>query len=211
MGTLSGSILTPFNFSEQLNLQRFIGAPDRNSPTPFSKKPLGTGTAAAGSKFPVTEGPPSGGGKNLHGLWDHRWQGALFAGETGLMVAGLTLATVETVAEQQGNGIQDRDGHLGLWTTAGLAGGAALGNLSCALLDINNDYGQCDLVGGLLGSLAAFFLADHFVAQDISGIGRNRAQLIQVTLPNPPVLAQPVEEPPVLEPGHRWPTDSHGP
>ena len=211
MGTLSGSVLTPFNFSEQLNLHRFIGAPNRDFPAQFPKKLTGASDSAAGSKAQATQRPPAALGKNYHGHWHHRWQGALFAGESGLMLAGLTLATVETVAERQGNGIQGRDGHLALWTTAGLAGGAALGNLSCAVLDINNDYGQCDLVGGLLGSLAAFFLADHYVPQEVSGIGRNRAQLIQVTLPNPPVIAQPVEKPPILELGHRWPTDSYGP
>ncbi len=210
MATLTrGNSLTPFNFSQQLNLNHYIDNLDQVTAKPVLSSPrLGSEPLPLFPRSgPALQGQTST--KSSSGLWDRSWQPILFISETSIMLASLAMATTETIAFQQGVGIQGRSGHLAGWTIAGTTGGAALGNLSCAVLDVNNDYGQCDLVGGLLGSLAAFFLADHYVPQNIPGIRRSGPGIIQVQMPPIPVVARPVQ--PTIGIDHQWPRDEYGP
>lgn len=201
---------TIFNFSQQLNLDRFIKGISEQAPLARTTDPMGKGDPQPSPGERALSQPSfSDSDHGVHGLWDHRWQPAAFIGETTLMLTGLILGTVETLEHQGGRGIQPREGHLALWTTTGLAGGAALGNLSCALLEVNNDYAQCDLIGGLLGSLASFFLADYLMPHGAYGVRRDVSRFIQVEMP--PSLAQPLEPVSPIREGHRWPTDEYGP
>lgn len=201
---------TTFNFSQKLNLNLFIQGTAEKAPTAENSDTIGLNEPklSSGEKA-VKESGNSDSNHRVHGLWERRWQPAAFIGETTLMLTGLVLGTVETLQNQAGRGIQGREGHLALWTTTGLAGGAALGNMSCALLEVNNDYAQCDLIGGLLGSLATFFLADYLMPQGTYGVRRDERTLIQVTMP--PSLAQPLEPVDPITEDHRWPTDEYGP
>jgi len=144
------------------------------------------------------------------GIWREEGKmGAFLLLEIPLAVASLGIPMDYDLHRKLRGSIFGRDALLASWTSFGSFTGAAIGNITCAALDIDQDTPYCDLIGGVLGGLTAFFIADQVLPHKLSAGSRFEQIHERVTFNPLPVSTQPIT-PPIGE-DHRYPTDSYGP